>query len=183
MLPALRKACGANLGQTQRQETVSRSNKQNKRADMPSSSQGRKPYRCGYWSLLRRARLFQLAQTCRQPQIKAINPLKMTNCGYKRCGSIFFWRHATGLLLFLLPTAGPVSVYTQGSVLPFLSATFSGPLCYVQARQARSNAHRAAASSITVLEPSALESEGHRRSGSPCPSSPVTWPHRPQPCN
>ena len=139
------------------------------------------PFRCGYWSLLRRAWLLQLTKACWQLQIKAADRLKRTRRGYTRCQSIFFWRHATGCAAAVVVHG--CRVYTSGSVLPFLSATFSGPLCYVQARQARSNAHRATASSITVLEPSALESEGHRRSGSPCPSSPVTWPHRPQPCN
>ena len=183
MLPALRKACGANLDQTQRQETVSRSNKQNKKADMPSGSTGQKamPLRLlvATWSS-------STISTC-------ANMSKAANQSDQPFENDKLWLQALRKHLFLASCYGAAAVVAHSwtciciyaRLCPALvfCAAFSGLLCYVQARQARSNAHRAAASSITVLEPGALESEGRRRSGSPCPSSPVTWPHRPQPCN
>ena len=63
-----------------------------------------KPFRCGYLSLVCRARLLQLTKACWQLQIK-VNRLKKTRCSHTRCQSIFSGVMLQAVLLPWLFTA------------------------------------------------------------------------------
>ena len=91
----------------------------------------------------------------------------------------FFRRHATGCAAAVVVHG--CRVYTSGSVLPFFSPLSLQAPCamYRPAQQDQ----MCITFALTVLGPGAWGSAGRRQSGSPCPSSPGTWPHRPQPCN
>lgn len=131
MLPSLRQACGASLGQTQLKKTVGRSNKQITATDARPKIQQEQQVMPLRLSVATSSR--SITSTCANMLTAATQNDQLfakDKLWLQALRKLFFHKHAAGC-------AAAAVVYSwvcTASSPPLLCTTFAGPLCYVQAR-------------------------------------------------